>query len=105
PRTRGRRGWWWSGGTRGASSWLASVRRSRCAHYTIARGRSLHMSTHPALELSHTALSEEDALRFLDGHRIRLGERTMDPKAQIVVEFVKSIRKPGYFPQLHELRQ
>ena len=63
------------------------------------------MSTHPALELSHTALSEEDALRFLDGHRIRLGERTMDPKAQIVGEFVKSIRKPGYFPPLPELRQ
>jgi len=63
------------------------------------------MSTHPALELSHTTLSEADALRFLDGHRIRLGERTMDPKAQIVGEFVKSIRKPGYFPPLPELRQ
>ena len=33
--------------------------------------------THPALELSHTTMSEEDALRFLDGHRIRLGSRTM----------------------------
>ena len=63
------------------------------------------MSTHPALELSHTTLSEADALRFLEGHRIRLGERTMDPKAQIVGEFVKSIRKPGYFPPLPELRQ
>jgi len=63
------------------------------------------MSTHPSLELSHTALSEEDALRFLEGHRIRLGSRTMDPKAQIVGEFVKSIRKPGYFPPLPELRQ
>jgi len=61
--------------------------------------------THPALELSHTAMSEEDALRFLDGHRIRLGSRTMDPKAQIVGEFVKSIRVPGYFPPLPELRQ
>jgi acetyl esterase len=61
--------------------------------------------THPKLELSHTALSEEDALRFLDGHRIRLGSRTMDPKAQIVGEFVKSIRVPGYFPPLPELRQ
>ena len=63
------------------------------------------MSTHPPLELSHTTLSEEDALRFLDGHRLRLGGRTMDPKAQIVGEFVKSIRKPGYFPTLPELRQ
>jgi len=61
--------------------------------------------THPALELSHTAMSEEDALRFLDGHRIRLGSRTMDPKAQIVGEFVKSIRVPGYFPPLPDLRQ
>jgi acetyl esterase len=63
------------------------------------------MSTHPALELAHTAMSEEEALRFLEGHRIRLGNRTMDPKAQIVGEFVKSIRKPGYFPPLPELRQ
>ena len=63
------------------------------------------MGTHPALELAHTAMSEKDALRFLDGHRIRLGSRTMDPKAQIVGEFVKSIRVPGYFPPLPELRQ
>jgi acetyl esterase/lipase len=63
------------------------------------------MSTHPALELAHTAMSEQEALRFLEGHRIRLGDRTMDPKAQIVGEFVKSIRKPGYFPPLPELRQ
>jgi acetyl esterase len=61
--------------------------------------------THPPLELAHTTMSEEDALRFLQGHRIRLGERTMDPKAQIVGEFVKSIRVPGYFPPLPELRQ
>ena len=62
-------------------------------------------ATHPVLELAHTALSEEDALRLLDGHRIRRGSRTMDPKAQIVGEFVKSIRVPGYFPPLPELRQ
>jgi len=61
--------------------------------------------THPTLELAHTLMSEEDALRLLDGHRIRLGSRTMDPKAQIVGEFVKSIRVPGYFPPLPELRQ
>ena len=29
----------------------------------------------------------------------------MDPKAQIVGEFVKSVRVPGYFPPLPELRQ
>jgi acetyl esterase len=57
------------------------------------------------LELSHTVMSEDDALRLLDGHRIRRGGRVMDPKAQIVGEFVKSIRVPGYFPPLPELRQ
>ena len=61
--------------------------------------------THPTLELSHTMMGEEQALRFLDGHRIRLGSRTMDPKAQIVGEFVRSIRVPGHFPPLPELRQ
>jgi acetyl esterase len=62
-------------------------------------------SQSPTLELAHTAMSEEEALRFLDGHRISRGARTMDPKAQIVGEFVKSIRQPGYFPPLPELRQ
>ena len=57
------------------------------------------------LELAHTLLPEDEALRLLDGHRIRRGGRVMDPKAQIVGEFVKSIRVPGYFPPLPELRQ
>src|SRR5881396_1551895 len=61
--------------------------------------------TQPTLELAHTAMSEEEALRFLEGHRISRGGRTMDPKAQIVGEFVKSVRVPGYFPPLPELRQ
>ena len=59
----------------------------------------------PKLELPHTLLSEAAALEFLGGHRIRMGARTMDPKAQLVGEFVKSIRVPGYFPPLPELRQ
>jgi acetyl esterase len=63
------------------------------------------MSEMPKLELAHTLMSEADALRMLDGHRISRGGRTMDPKAQIVGEFVKSIRVPGYFPPLPELRQ
>ena len=62
-------------------------------------------ATPPKLELSHTTLSEAEALRILDGHRIRRGGRVMDPKAQIVGEFVKSVRVPGYFPPLPELRQ
>src|SRR5262247_4633721 len=61
--------------------------------------------TTTTLELAHTAMSETEALRFLEGQRIRIGGRTMDPKAQIVGEFVKSIRVPGFFPPLPELRQ
>jgi len=61
--------------------------------------------SHPKLELAHTLISEEEALRLLDGYRIRLGSRTMDPKAQIVGEFVKSVRVPGFYPPLPELRQ
>jgi acetyl esterase len=57
------------------------------------------------LELSHTLMTEAEALRVVDGHRIRRGSRVMDPKAQIVGEFVNSIRVPGYFPPLPELRQ
>src|SRR5262245_33364045 len=63
------------------------------------------LSAKPTLELPHTMLSEADALRLLEGHRLSRGARTMDPKAQIVGEFVKSIRVPGYFPPLPELRQ
>jgi len=63
------------------------------------------MSDLPKLEPQHTLMSEDEALRFLEGHRISRGGRTMDPKAQIVGEFVKSIRVPGYFPPLPELRQ
>ncbi|HSX78248.1 MAG TPA: hypothetical protein VLQ80_06725, partial [Candidatus Saccharimonadia bacterium] len=62
-------------------------------------------TTRPTLTLEHTALGEAEALKFLEGHRITRGGRTMDPKAQIVGEFVKSIRVPGYFPPLPELRQ
>src|SRR5436190_14587032 len=59
----------------------------------------------PKLELGHTLMGEDEALRLLEGHRISRGGRTMDPKAQIVGEFAKSIRVPGYFPPLPELRQ
>src|SRR5215468_10547862 len=61
--------------------------------------------TVPALTVQNTMMSEEEARRFLDGHRISLSGRTMDPKAQIVGEFVKSIRVPGYYPPMPELRQ
>ena len=63
------------------------------------------MSEPLKLTLEHAALSEAEALKLLDGQRITRHGRTMDPKAQIVGEFVKSIRVPGYFPPLPELRQ
>ena len=56
------------------------------------------LRTKPTSELAHTAMSEEGALRFLEGHRTSQGGRTMDPKAQIVGEFVKSILVPGLSP-------
>jgi acetyl esterase len=62
-------------------------------------------TTRPTLTLEHTAMSEAEALKFLEGHRITRDDRTMEPKAQIVGEFVKSIRVPGSFPPLPELRQ
>src|SRR5215468_12276530 len=62
-------------------------------------------TTQPILTLEHTTMSEAEALQLLAGHRITRGDRTMDAKAQIVGEFVKSIRVPGYFPPLPELRQ
>src|SRR5215510_8063466 len=61
--------------------------------------------TATTLELAHTAMSEAEALHFLEGQRIKIGGRTMDPKPQIVGEFFKSIRVPAYFPPLPELRQ
>jgi acetyl esterase/lipase len=61
--------------------------------------------TRSPLELGHIAMNEPEALRFLEGQRISMGGRTMDPKAQIVGEFIKSIRVPGYFPPLPELRK
>jgi acetyl esterase len=62
-------------------------------------------TTRVPLTIEHTTMDEAEALQFLAGHRIMRGGRTMDPKAQIVGEFVKSIRVPSYFPPLPELRQ
>src|SRR5436190_22774792 len=107
-------------GTR-ASCEAAAVRRSSIpARLSPGRGRNgverqsrddredrdmTERQTAPALTLQHTMMSEHEARQLLDGHRISLGVRTMDPKAQIVGEFVKSIRAPGYYPPLPELRQ
>lgn len=55
--------------------------------------------------LEQVLVGEAEALHFLGNGRTRLGHRVMDPKAQLVSEFVQSIRIPGYFPPLGELRQ
>ena len=56
-------------------------------------------------ERSFSWVASRGGVTMLAGHRITRDGRTMDPKAQIVGEFVKSIRVPGYFPPLPELRQ
>ncbi len=57
------------------------------------------------ITLEHALMTEAEVRQFLDGKAVRLGDRVMDPKAQVVAEFVRSIRVPGYFPPINELRQ
>ena len=57
------------------------------------------------ITLEHALMTEVEARKFVEQKAVRLGGRIMDPKAQIVAEFVQSIRVPGYFPPLEELRQ
>ena len=59
----------------------------------------------PKISLEQALVGESEALKVLGDARVWLGQRVMDPKAQLVAEFVKSIRVPGYFPPLKELRQ
>ncbi|HIB18684.1 MAG TPA: hypothetical protein EYO23_05375, partial [Alphaproteobacteria bacterium] len=59
----------------------------------------------PKISLEQALVGESEALKVLGDARVWLGQRVMDPKAQLVAEFVKSIRAPGYFPPLKELRQ
>jgi len=63
------------------------------------------MNDKPQIEMAHTLIGEAEALALLGAHRERLGGRMMDPKAQIVAEFSKTVRVPGYIPPLPELRQ
>lgn len=56
-------------------------------------------------QLEHCLMSEADLLPLLEGRRARSGGRVMDAKAQVVAEFTRSIRVPGHFPPLPELRQ
>jgi acetyl esterase len=56
------------------------------------------------LTIEHLHLSEPEAARLLDGHRLRRGERVMDPKAQIVGEVIKQLRPPDSLPTPEEAR-
>ncbi len=58
----------------------------------------------PQLTLEHVNLTEAAAAQLLNGHRIRRGERVMDPKAQIVGEVIKQLRSPDYLPTPEEGR-
>lgn len=60
----------------------------------------------PELRLTaeHLHLSEADAERLLDGHRLRRGDRVMDPKAQVVGEVIKQLRSPDSLPTPEESR-
>jgi len=63
------------------------------------------MAESTKIELAHALMDEAAVLPLLEGRRATLDGRTMDPKAQIVAEFAASIRVPGYFPPMPELRQ
>src|SRR4029450_4228716 len=94
-----------TGGNPAAGSGAGIRARWASPYHPLERGHEMTEQAGTTLELVHTMMDEAEALRFLEGQRISLGGRTMDPKAQIVGEFVKSIRVPGYFPPLAELRQ
>ena len=46
----------------------------------------------PQLTFEHVYLTEPEATRLLEGHRLRRGERVMDPKAQIVGAVIRQLR-------------
>jgi acetyl esterase len=56
------------------------------------------------LTFEHVYLTETEAARLLDGHRIRRGERVMDLTAQIVGEMIKQLRPLDTLPTPDEAR-
>ena len=56
------------------------------------------------LTVEHLHLTEPEATRLLEGHRLRRGERVMDPKAQIVGEVIRQLRPPDSLPTPEEAR-
>lgn len=63
------------------------------------------MSEKPQFTAEHCLIGEDEARALIGADRTRLGGRVMDPKAQVLAEFINTIRVPGYFPPLPELRQ
>lgn len=63
------------------------------------------MTEKPQFTAEHCLVDEDEALALIGEHRTRLGGRVLDPKAQVLAEFINTIRVPGYFPPLPELRQ
>jgi acetyl esterase len=70
------------------------------------RGKPAVTGKAPEFQLTfeHVYLTEPEAARLLDGHRIRRGERVMDPKAQIVGEVIKQLRPLDTLPTPDEAR-
>jgi CBS-domain-containing membrane protein len=68
------------------------------------RGKPAVTGKAPEFQLTfeHVYLTEPEAARLLDGHRIQRGERVMDPKAQIVGEVIKQriLKKRRRSPRL-----
>ena len=56
------------------------------------------------LTVEHLHLTEPEATRLLEGHRLRRGDRVMDPKAQIVGEVIRQLRPPDSLPTPEEAR-
>ena len=54
--------------------------------------------------LEDAYLGEDEAARLLEGRRIRRGDRVMDPKAQLLGEFIVSLRPPDQLPTPEESR-
>ena len=57
------------------------------------------------ITLEQTFMSEAEARALLAGREERLGTRRMDPKAQLVGMFIRSIRPPGMIPTPAESRE
>src|SRR3954454_1290816 len=91
----------------GSASSIACRLRSRDHRSTCQPGKKQAVTADlPELPLTveHLHLTEPEATRLLEGHRLRRGERVMDSKAQIVGEVIKQLRPPDTLPTPEEAR-